>query len=86
MFGWLKRKPEWEYGVAGPDGGRPARRHTKLGNVQFVLWKAGEQAHTVDYWHNFDPYWWPTFQRSNAAVKAAGAASCASPATEGSEP
>lgn len=55
----------WEYGVAGPDGDTPARRHTKRGNVQFVLWKAGEQGHTADYWHNFDPYWWPTFQRSN---------------------
>lgn len=68
MFGWFKRKPEWEYGTAGP-GDRPARRHAKNGNVQFVLWKAGQQGHARDYWHNFDSSWWPTFKRSNASAQ-----------------
>ena len=61
----MRDKPEWEYGTAGANA-TPARRHTKRGNVQFVLWKAGEQGHTEDYWHDFDQSWWPTFKRSNA--------------------
>lgn len=56
---WRKRFPEqYEYGVCN---GRPARRSVKRGNVQFVLWEAGEQGHAVDCWHNFDSSWWPKF-------------------------
>lgn len=58
------KEQEWEYGTAGQDD-TPARRHKKKGNVQFVLWKAGQQGHLQDYWHDFDQSWWPTFKRPN---------------------
>lgn len=48
----------WEYGTCND---RPARRHRVNKNVQFVLWKAGEQGHKEDYWHNFDSSWWSGF-------------------------
>ena len=64
MLGWLRRKAEWQYGTAGKHR-TPARRNTRNGRVQFVLWKAGEHGHATDYWHDFDRAWWPTFQRSN---------------------
>lgn len=54
---------EWEYGTCEPEPGTGvARRHRRKGNVQFVLWKAGEQGHTEDYWHDFDSSWWPSFK------------------------
>jgi len=53
--------PVWEYGEVD---GQPARRDKKRGNVQFVLWKAGEQGHEADCWHNFDSSWWPKFNGS----------------------
>jgi hypothetical protein len=40
----------WEHGAVN---GRPARRHILTGECQFVLWKAGKQGHTEDYWHRF---------------------------------
>ncbi len=49
----------WEYGICKE---RNARRHKKKKNVQFVLWKAGEQGHKEDYWINFDSYWWNEFK------------------------
>lgn len=52
-------KSIWVYGRCN---GVSARRHKKNGNVQFVLWTAGEQGHTEDYWHNFDNYWWRDFK------------------------
>lgn len=45
---------EWEYGECN---GGIARRHKVNGNVQFVLWKAGQQGHKQDYWHNFGGGW-----------------------------
>lgn len=51
---------EWTYGHAGPNLSR-ARRNRK-GEVQFVMWKAGEHDHTEDYWINMNAFWWPTFQ------------------------
>lgn len=54
----FKKKPVWEYGTCRD---RKARRHNKNGNVQFVLWKAGEQGHKEDWWHDFDSFWWPEF-------------------------
>lgn len=55
IFGKLfKKKSEWIYGECH---NRPARKHRKNGNVQFVLWKAGEHGHKEDYWHNFGPGW-----------------------------
>jgi hypothetical protein len=58
QFLWFKPKSEWEYGKCR---GMVARRHRKRGNVQFVLWKAGQYEHKVDYWHDFDRSWWPQF-------------------------
>jgi len=46
----------------GSCGGRVARKDKRDGSVAFVLWKAGEQGHKVDYWHNFDSSWWDGFK------------------------
>lgn len=54
-----EQKQEWEYGTCN---GTAARRHIKNKNVQFVLWKAGEQGHKEDCWHNFDSSWWEGFK------------------------
>lgn len=59
MFKIFKRKPIWIYGTCR---GRIARKHRKNGNVQFVLWKAGEQGHGEDYWIDFHPDWWGEFE------------------------
>ena len=56
---FFKKKPEWIYGTCN---GKHARRHRKKGNVQMLLWPAGERGHKEDYWHNFDSSWWPQFQ------------------------
>jgi hypothetical protein len=56
----FKKRDKWEDGLAG-DPLRPARRHKQSGEVQFVLWPAGEQGHSEDKWIAFDRYWWPTF-------------------------
>ncbi len=55
----FKKEDPWIYGLCNE---RPARKHRKNGNVQMKLWKAGEQGHTEDYWHNFDSSWWPGFK------------------------
>lgn len=61
----------WEYGTAGKHQ-RLARRHRINGNVQMVLWKAGEQGHTEDFWYDFDKSWWPTFRAIEGAQSAEG--------------
>lgn len=50
LFQWirLRGKPLYEYGQCHE---RRARRNRLTGDVEFVLWKAGEQGHTEDYWH-----------------------------------
>lgn len=50
----FKRKPLYEYGHVSDI---PARRNRKTGEVQFVLWKAGEQGHQQDFWHKFGDGW-----------------------------
>lgn len=57
ILSWLF-KPRWEYGTCR--AGR-ARRHRRTGEVQFILWKAGEQGHAEDYWYAMDRQWWPLF-------------------------
>ena len=52
---------KYEYGTAG-NTKRVARRHIIKKNVQFLLWKAGEQGHKIDYWTDFDNSWWDTFE------------------------
>jgi len=58
LFRLFKKKPEWIYGTCRD---RRARKHRKKGNVQFVLWKAGEQGHKEDFWHDFHKHWWGAF-------------------------
>lgn len=57
---FLRKEKQWLYGTAGPDK-RRARKSVEHGNVQFVMWKAGEQGHKEDWWIDFHPYWWPSF-------------------------
>jgi len=59
FLAWLRRSP-WEYGTTAR--GSRARRHRITGEVQFVLWNAGERGHTEDYWHRMDESHWPGFQ------------------------
>lgn len=55
FFSWIfKNKELYEYGICK---NRPARRNTMTGDVQFILWKAGEQGHKVDFWINFGHGW-----------------------------
>lgn len=61
LLSLFKRKPEWEFGTCN---GMPARRSSRKKNVQFVLWKAGEQGHKEDYWHDFNSSWWGFFVSS----------------------
>lgn len=42
--------------------GEPARRHPRTGEVQFILWKAGDPpGRAEDYWIRYDSTWWPQF-------------------------
>ena len=57
-------RERWEYGTCA---GKKARRHTGNGNVQFVLWRKGDQkevdgiGHLEDKWVDFDRSWWSLF-------------------------
>jgi hypothetical protein len=48
--------------IYGHVGTIPARKNTLTGEVQFVLWRAGQQGHKEDYWHRFDSSWWSQFK------------------------
>ena len=58
----------WEYGTCN---GRYARRHKVNKNVQFIIFKKGDQryvdgiGHTEDKWVNFDSSWWDGFTPTN---------------------
>jgi hypothetical protein len=54
-----KKKDVWIYGTCN---NLHARKNKRKGNVQMKLWKAGEQGHKEDYWHNFDSSWWNQFE------------------------
>jgi len=61
---WLrklfKRPPRYVYGrVERPDGHKtnPVRLDLNTGRVQFILWPAGQQGHSVDYWHDMGYGW-----------------------------
>lgn len=65
---WRQANPkprQWIYGTLHKPGdtstNRPCRKCPKTGEVQFILWWAGEQGHTEHYWHATDSYWWPHF-------------------------
>lgn len=62
---WFRKKPAYLHGTAGPDE-RPARKNIKTGVVEFVIWRAGEQGHSADFWTPFHEYWWPTFEAGEA--------------------
>ncbi len=55
----FKRKAIWVYGTCR---NRKARKDIVHKNVQFVLWKAGQQGHKVDFWIDFDSSWWHGFE------------------------
>lgn len=52
----------WKYGKIAGKSIWTARRHKIFRNVQFILWKAGQQGHKKDYWTNYDKYWWEFFR------------------------
>jgi hypothetical protein len=60
LYDWLTREP-YEYGyvciITELRTGQRARRHRYTGEVQFVLWHAGEQCHTTDYWYPMGDGW-----------------------------
>ena len=62
IFKWVK-KPEPKQYEYGQIKGQVSRRHIKTGEVQFILWKAGEQGHDDDHWHRYDHSWWPQFKK-----------------------
>ena len=57
----------WEYGTCN---NFPARRHKFNKNVQFIIFKKGDQnyvdgiGHKEDKWVNFDISWWDGFTPS----------------------
>ena len=60
----VRRYGLYEYGVCNR---LRARRNRITGEVQFVLWKAGEQGHKDDWWINFDRSWYGQFRKENGA-------------------
>lgn len=65
IFKKLLQSPVWEYGIAGNHvesrDCRTYRRNRLTGEVQFILWEAGEQGHKKDHWYPMNSTWWPTF-------------------------
>jgi hypothetical protein len=60
LFKLFKRKPRYIYGrVEREDGAYRSnvRMDTRSGRVQFILWRAGEQGHSEDYWHDMGSGW-----------------------------
>ena len=55
----------------GTCNGMYARKHKREGNVQFIIWKKGDQkyidgvGHVEEKWHNFDSSWWSGFECSS---------------------
>lgn len=75
MFGWLfKKQPQYVYGwvhrIADDTRRDGVRLNTKTGRVEFVLWKAGEQGHDTDYWHEMG-IGWEQFFRPYERIEAA---------------
>lgn len=56
----------WTYGTCR---NRIARKHWLTGEVQFVLWKAGEHDHDKDYWILFHSDWWSEFKPNKPMKK-----------------
>lgn len=73
---WRKAHPkprQWIYGtLQRPElklPSRPCRKDPKTGEVQFILWWAGQQGHTEHYWIATDPYWWKYFVPNPSETK-----------------
>lgn len=62
FLSWLFSSEKYEYGTCD---GRKARRHKRTGDVQFILWKAGEQGHKKDFWISFGYGWAERFTLDN---------------------
>lgn len=50
---------KYEYGTIS--NGTKARRNVRTGEVEFELWKPGEQGHADGYWHIVGSGWETTF-------------------------
>ena len=65
LLKWLKYHSQpWQTGKFHDNN---ARRNVFTGEVQFVLWKAGEQGHTKDYYHRVGNGWEKEFIPAGAA-------------------
>lgn len=62
---WQKIKGTKHFWIYGTCNNKKARKHSIDKNVQFILWKAGEQGHKVDCWVNFDSSWWKQFKNKD---------------------
>ena len=64
---------EWEYGTVKMDEfGNETIVRRKGRKIQFVLWKAGEQGHKEDYWHDMGPGWLEKFRPSEREGREGG--------------
>lgn len=54
--------PSYEYGTLNS---LRARRNTKTGNIQFLMWEAGQMGHQSDCWMNADKSHWDNFKIEN---------------------
>lgn len=57
----LKCAIEYEYGTIS--NGMPVRRNKVTHEVEFILWRAGQQGHKQDYWHIVGDGWAYTFTK-----------------------
>ncbi|HBF48169.1 MAG TPA: hypothetical protein DDW91_17680 [Shewanella frigidimarina] len=62
MFNLFSNKiKKYEYGCRANKSG-VYRRCVKTGEVQFILWKKGEQGHKHDYWYRMASCYWNEFE------------------------
>ena len=59
-------RPRYTYGeiieIDGETVRNKARVDNKTGDVEFVLWKKGEQGHKEDFWHRMGDGWITRFR------------------------
>ena len=65
----FKKRPFYIYGTCN---NRIARKHSITKNVQFIIWKAGQQGRKKDCWINFDSSWWDGFKENNHKINNQG--------------
>lgn len=49
----------YEYGTCH---GAPARRRIRTGQVEFILWEAGQNGHKYDAWYEMNNWHWDKFK------------------------